>query len=264
MTYSDEVNSTQGEDFFEEESEYPVAFGITFTPPVSGVAVGLLGLVAAIYIIMTFFMPAWTEYNTLKEDRDTKQAQIEQRKSGKLDQKMIEMQRELQKSQATRNKVLSLFSNENSLKTILLDINRFVGARQLQLNSFKPTSEITVVSDGSLGEAVNNRLKSQSFALEIEGDFNKTQELIQDIERLQPLLIIKGLSSELVEKVQLVDIKQTGGTIIETGEAVPVGTDDLKTTFTLDAILPLNPEEIAELNPPPAEDEAAENQNGQP
>ncbi len=250
MTFSDNLNTDQDVDFEEEESSYPVAFGITFTPPVSGIALGLLGLVVAVYILLTFFMPAFEEYNTLREDETDKESRINQEKSGQIDQKMVQAEINLQESQALRNQVLSLFSSEKSLKTLLLDINRFVEARQVTLKSFEPTGNVAIVTDNSLGKDVRNKLKRQSFEIEIEGSFEKTHELLQDLERLQPLLIVNKLDSQRVAEafeVKLIKSQDNNGEVAVQGQAIPVGLDLIKTTFTLDAILPLTPEEMAKL-----------------
>jgi hypothetical protein len=269
MSYSTDPNLKNQDDdlLLEGEAEYPVAFGITFTPQVSGIALALLGLVGAGYVLVTFFMPALTEYNALKADEVDKQDQINRQKSGEIDQKMLQAETDLKQSEALRNQVLSLFSSEASLKTLLLDINTFVDARQVELLSFKPTGTPTVVNDGSLGETVNNRLKRQSFQLEVEGTFEKTHELLQDLERLQPLLIIKQLNSQRLEEtfeVKLINNQTSNGGTSVQGQVVPQGMNKVKTTFTLDAILPLTPEEVAELAPPPAEAAEGETpENGQ-
>lgn len=261
MTFSDDLNTDSDLDLLDGNSDYPAAFGITFTPQVSGIALALLGLVGAGYVLLTFFMPALSEYNTLKADEAEKQGQINRQKSGEIDEKMLQAQTNLKQSEALRNQVLSLFSSEASLKTLLLDLNKFVAARQVKLISFKPTGTVTVVNDGSLGAEVNNRLKRQSFQLEIEGNFEKTHELLQDLERLQPLLIIKQLNSQRLEEtfeVKLINEQQNNGENSLQGQVVPKGMDKVKTTFTLDAILPLTPEEVAELAPPPPEEKTEE------
>ncbi|GBF79107.1 pilus assembly protein [Aphanothece sacrum] len=253
MTFSEELTSQEEQDFEGEGGGYPTAFGITFTPQITAIALALLGLAGSIYVFTSFVQPALESYNTLKTDEAEKQSQVDQRKSGKLEQKMVDAETKLRDSEALRSQVLALFSNESTLATLLLDIDRFVKGNNGQLNSFKPDGTITIVSDGSLGPSVNNRLKRQRFQLEIEANFPETQAILTDLERLQPLLLVQSLKTQLVEekfKIKLLNVKQTGEEIQAQGQAVPQGKDTVKTTFALDAILPLSPEELVKLTAP--------------
>lgn len=251
MTFSEEFTSTQTDvDFDDVGGNYPTAFGITFTPQVSGICLGLLGLVGSVYVALTFVKPAYDNYTQLRATEAEKLAQVAQQESGELSKKMLDAEEKLRESEAVRNQVLSLFSSEESLKTLLFDINQLVQKHQAELVSFQPNGTITVVNDGSLGEGVNGRLKRQQFNLTVKGDFGSTQSLLRDLERLQPLLVIQELRSNLAEEqfiIDIVDVKQQGGETVVTGQTTSKGNDSLETSFSLDAILPLSPEEVAEL-----------------
>ncbi|MDJ0598351.1 MAG: pilus assembly protein [Crocosphaera sp.] len=253
MTFSEELNSTETDaDFDDLGSSYPTAFGITFTPQVTGICLGVLGLLGSIYVGLNFVKPAYDNYTQLKATEAEKLGQVEQQESGELTQKMFDAEQKLRESESLRSQVLSLFSSEDSLKTLLFDINQLVEKHQVELVSFRPNGTITVVTDGSLGAGVNGRLKRQQFDLTVKGDFGATQSLLRDLERLQPLLVIKGLKSNLVEDqfvIDIVEIQQQGGQTVATGQAKSQGKDALETSFSLDAILPLSPEEVAQLNP---------------
>lgn len=253
MTFSEEFNPTQtDEDIDELGSSYPTAFGITFTPQITGICLGILGLVGSVYVALTFVKPAYDNYQTLRATESEKLGQVEQQESGELSKKMLDAEQKLRESEALRNQVLSLFSSEESLKTLLFDINQLLKKHQVELVSFKPVGAITVVADGSLGAGVNGRLKRQQFDLTVKGNFGATQSLLRDLERLQPLLVIRALNSSLVEDqfvVDIVDIKQEGGETVATGQATAQGKDALETSFSLDAILPMSPDEVAALNP---------------
>ncbi|MEB3228143.1 MAG: pilus assembly protein, partial [Synechocystis sp.] len=67
---------------FDASADYPTAFGITFTPQVSGIALGIVGVVGMVYIVLNFFLPAWDEYQQLKSDEAAKQAQVDQQSTG--------------------------------------------------------------------------------------------------------------------------------------------------------------------------------------
>lgn len=251
MTYTEEFIPEE-EQGFEEEQEYPTAFGITLTPQVQGIGLGLLGLVGAAYIIMTFVMPSWQEYQTLREDATSKRQQVEQQEQGNLAQQYQTLQAELQQAQVTRKRVLQFFSNEQTLDTILIDVNRFIKARNLELLSFQPSGGITVVNDSSLGAAVNQKLQRQSYQLSVEGSFEETQALLRDLERLQPLLLIKNLTSEITQE-------ETAGTVVVVSDQkatiLPEDNLNLNTSFTLDVILPANVQPPKPAAEPPAEGE---------
>lgn len=254
MTFGTDFNRDDQDDLLLEGENYPVAFGITFTPQVTGIALGLLGLVGAGYVLMNFVMPAYDSYQKLKTEEAEKLEQIEQQQSGTLGQKLIAAESQLRQMEALRSQVLGLFSSNDSLKTLLFDVGRLVEARNAALLSFAPSGDLAVVADGSLGESVNNKLKRQSFALEVEGNYAQIQALMSDLERLQPLLIVKQLNTSPLEQtteVNLAGVRVQNGQLVSSGTVVPKGSEKLKATFTLEAILPLTPEEIAQLAPPP-------------
>ena len=62
--------------------------------------------------------------------------------------------------------------------------------------------------------------------------------------------MITGLNSKLVEEkftIDIVEVKDEGGQTVATGQAQTQGQVVLETSFTLDAILPLSPEELSKL-----------------
>jgi hypothetical protein len=253
MTFVEEFNQPD-DDLLLEEENYPVAFGITFTPKVQGIALALLGLVGAGYVLMNFVAPAYESYQKLKTEEAEKLDQVKQQESGALGQKLIAAEAQLHQSEALRSQVLGLFSSNDSLKTLLFDVGSLVKARGATLLSFAPSGDLAVVSDGSLGESVNNKLKRQSFALEVSGTYDQIQTLMIDLERLQPLLIVKGLNTSPLEAataVNVVGMKVENGRVVSQGQVMPKANEKLKAGFSLDAILPLTPEEIAQLAPPP-------------
>jgi len=105
-----------------------------------------------------------------------------------------------------------------------------------------------VVSDGSLGSAVNNKLKRQTLNVKIEGNYTNTQEVIRDLERLQPLILLNSLNTQMEKEGSAVKVVSTGN---NKATIVPQGDKPVTTTFLLDVIIPLNAEELAKLAPPP-------------
>jgi Tfp pilus assembly protein PilO len=142
--------------------------------------------------------------------------------------------------------VLSLFSSEQTLDTLLFDISNIASAKKVKLTSFQPKAGgAMAIEDSSLGQEVNGKLKRETISVEMTGSFENTQAFMRDLERLQPLLLMKNINfsikpEDLVGTVY-VDAQK------KTARVVPQPPNNLKTTFTLEAILPLSPEEMKEI-----------------
>ena len=80
--------------------------------------------------------------------------------------------------------------------------------------------------------AVNGKVKRKSFELEMKGTFRQIKLMMNSIERLQPLLIVRNFQTE-ISKEQVVKYRTQGNTIASTNPP------RLNTTFQVDAILPL-------------------------
>jgi hypothetical protein len=247
MTYSGEGDSIIANADFEELPEYPSAFGITFTPQVTGISLAVAGLLAAGYIIMTFFMPSWETYQTSIGDKKARLDQVNAQEFSSLLSKVQTLKGEIAKAETDQKQLYSLFADDKTVNTLLLDINKFVEAKGAKIINFEPQIwQAEIVADGSLGEAVNNKLKRQVVTLSMEGTFIQTQSILREIEKLQPLLILKDFTSEVSEKPVF---------IFDQNQLKPSGEPLLKTSFTIDLIVPLSEEELVELKK--AEEEAA-------
>jgi type IV pilus assembly protein PilO len=258
---------------------YPTAFGITFTPAISGVLLGLLGLGAAGALITYLVMPAWETNQSLDTSVKEKTEQLQQQ--GEIRKQIQNAKDQLAKAKQKRDQVYGLFASEKTLNTLLLDLNQLIernnagllAARSTKLNAcpvyvqqlfatpggaqefhdrfgdlvaeaklkrFKPDEKgAVVINDGSLGAPINGKLKRQSISIDIRGNFNQTQSIFRTIERLQPLLLIRNLD------VKVIDNKISEGLY----EIQPDGTiryltncqpdNQITTTFEMDALLPL-------------------------
>ena len=233
---------TLAEDFLSDDEQslgedYPEVFGITFTPMISGIALAVVGIAGAIYIFMNMVAPAKESYQQVKTQVEEKQGQLDKIKSGDLDQQITNLNEQLQDRKALKSRVIALFTNANDLETLLLDINSFVTARGAKMINYRPDSQISVIQDGSLGSAVNGKLKRKSISMEIEGSFSQTQAILNDLERLQPLLIVKDYSSQVSQKAPVVlSVSQKA--------LIPTKATTLKTRLNIDAILPLSQQEL--------------------
>ncbi len=290
---------TAGGDFIPQDSDfdpgpsYPVVFGITLTPVISGVLLAITGLVGAGLLWNYVVSPTWDSYQDLNKKVQEKSEQLKQQAS--IKQQIQDAKTKLVQVKQQREQVLALFANEKTLDTLLLDINQLidknnadrVGATKAKLNScpswvrdqysdivtyqkfedkvgplvaeaklkkFTPDVKGTqIVSDGSLGPAINNKLKQQTIDVQFQGNFNQTQSIFRTIERLQPLLLIKNLKIEVGDKNRalipggLYEIAP-GGIVRFLTNCQP--DSKITTSFQMQALMPLTEADKKALPPP--------------
>ncbi|AVH72882.1 pilus assembly protein PilO [Nostoc sp. 'Lobaria pulmonaria (5183) cyanobiont'] len=244
MTLSDDLNfAEQGGEFDPATPAAPVVFGIAFTPKIIGILVGVVGLAGAAYIFLNLLMPAWESYQQQQAKSSELQAQIEQKKANI--KQIDKVKDELAQAKQQKVQVLSLFANEKTLDTLLLDLNRLIesgntgtsiNAVRAKLNKFVPISQKPEpITDGSLGEQVNGKLQRSSINAEITATYEQTQSIIRNIERLQPLLIVKDYQATLAPAETRSPLDKT---------PMQVGPAAINTSFQLQVLMPLSPEEI--------------------
>jgi len=244
MTLSDDLNfAEQGAGSEEGASQSIVAFGITFTPLIIGGIVGVLGIIGSVVMVLNLIMPALDNFNQQKAKNSDLESEITQKKIQAS--QLNKIQAELENAKQQQVQVLGLFADEKSIETLLLDINRLIEEvntnstpiyTRAKLEKYTPASEKPeIITDSSYGVLVNNKLKRLRFNIEIEGTFAETQTIMQKIERLTPLLIIKNYESKAIA---------FGTGFVKT---VPKGISFIKTSCQLEALMPLTPEETASM-----------------
>ena len=250
MTFADDFaldDKELGED-------YPTAFGITFTPMVMGIAIAVAGVTLAIYGFVKYVQPAREEYQQKLTQKQELQQQLNSIKSGDADLKIAQLEADLEASQTLKSRVLSMFTSEEDLETLLIDINSFIASNQAELIQYQPDRNVSTIDDASLGEGVQGKLKRKGISLTIEGTFNETEELLRDLERLQPLLMVNSLSSTVTQKpTAVLNSTSEGQTLI-----VPKDEAVLRTQIKLDAILPASQAELEQARKIDEEAEQAE------
>jgi hypothetical protein len=248
MTFTEDYTTTTILDSeFEGNENYPTAFGITFTPRVTGISLGVLGIVGAFYILFSFFLLAWDEYQKLVTDKAAKQQEVDTQKASQLESRLAQAELKLKQAEDRKTQVLGLFANSNDLQTLLLDLSQLFQARKVSLLTFSPQGDPVIVGDSSLGPTVNNKLKRQTFLVTFKGSFGNTHNLIRDLERLQPLIVMKDLKTNLVKPDFPIKVIKKDNQVQIKAEP----NDTLSTSMTLEVLLTLTPEEIAALAPPP-------------
>ncbi|MEH2317367.1 pilus assembly protein PilO [Nostoc sp.] len=245
MTLSDDLNFAEhGGEFRPATPESPVIFGIAFTPKIIGILVGVIGLAGAGYILLNLLMPALESYQQQQAKNSELQGQVDQKKA--TIKQIDKVKDELAQAKQQNVQVLGLFANEKTLDTLLLDVNRLVESAntstsintvRAKLKKFVPvSSKPEPIIDGSLGLLVNGKLQRSSINAEITGTYEQTQSIIRNIERLQPLLIIKDYQVSSVPLESRSPLDKT---------PMPVGPGAIDTSFQLQVLMPLTPEEIA-------------------
>jgi len=258
-----------GDPAFDERPEYPVVFGLRLTPAISGALLALLGFAGAAALLFYFVLPEWETYQQLKAKVEQTEADLQQQ--AVIKQQINTAKQNLEQAKQQRDDVLTLFANEASLNTLLLDLNRQVLARNADLSrrreqklsqcpavvqqnvaefetkvgplatearmkTFTPTvvaaDKSDVINDSSYGPQVNGKLRRQSATVELVGNYDQTTAILQSIERLQPLLVIRNLTSTVDEKVR--------NFVPFPGSPNCVPDTQITTKFQLDALLPLN------------------------
>jgi type IV pilus assembly protein PilO len=248
MTLSDDYNFAEQGGDFQSAPSYPTAFGITFTPKVSGILIGLVGIAGGAFILLNLAMPEWDKFQAQEAKKTDLQGQIEQKKAS-ISQ-IDKVKQELADTKKQQIQVLSLFANEKSLDSLLLDLNRLVEAGNAQIpvngvrakmRKYTPAPQQSeIITDSSYGPLVNGKLKRSAITIEINGTFEQTQSIFRNIERLQPLLIVKDF-----------DTKLAADTSTDPNAPRRVGPAGITTTFQLQALMPVSSVEPAALNAQP-------------
>lgn len=224
-TSYDEFGTQMGEDF-EQFSDYPVAFGITFTPKVTGIAAGIAGFLIAAYLVMSQILPAASELSQLRNSKQEKEQTLQSLQNSQIQVRLQQKQVELQQAKRLKQDVTNLFANPQTLSTLLLSINNFVNATNIKLNSYNP-GQTEVVNTDDLGELAMGKVERQVYNLEFEGNFAQTQLFLQDIERLQPLIVISDLKTSVTDQQNY---------FLNQNQISVSREPQLKTTITINAI----------------------------
>ncbi len=259
------------EDDLYDEPTNPVVFGIELTPRILGILAALAGIGLAIFLFQRFVQPVRQSNQALKADIEEKRDQLANQAQRLEEISKLEEARDAALVQ--RRNVYALFADDSSMDTLLLDINQRIensnatiaerrnqiASRgippilvEAQLKSFEPSEE-ALVDDDSLGEEVNGLLKRQTYNVDFEGEFAQTQSILANIERLEPLLLLKNFSLSSAETVNETVLNAQG-------QVVPQPKERINSRFEIDALIPIgDPSVPPEVEPPPApEGEEAE------
>jgi type IV pilus assembly protein PilO len=234
MTYSEDLmNTTQLEDttYLADAPNHPVVFGLTISPLMIGGVVGVVGLIAAGFVAMTYVMPKLQANQELEAKVTDVKQQIQDRKNNAI--KITEAEEKVKVATAQKEAVLNLFANDKKLDTLLLDLNKLVNERQGELRKYTPDLASTgPITDSSLGSALNGKIRRKSIDVEMNGGFEQILSILRTVERMDRFLLLKDFKADLRSPTA------------NTGVANTTASDPkLKAGFKLQAIIPLTTEE---------------------
>ncbi|MGL5082025.1 MAG: pilus assembly protein PilO [Microcoleaceae cyanobacterium] len=248
---------TAANEFIEADEELeasgPSIFGVTLTPRNLGILIGVLGTLLALAGLFKLVMPTLSKGGTLKTEIETKQQEIKQQDE-RLS-KEAEANARLTQAQQRRADVTDLFASQQTLDTLLFDVeeqlNRQVNAEittieeRARITKFEPVlvtpPSTEIVSDGSLGSEVNGKLRRRQYKVEFEGSFPQTRQFMVILERMQPMLVVRNLKTELTEGTSIVAGEYKQGRFVESTQQPQ---RRVKTSFDLEALMPLTQEQL--------------------
>jgi type IV pilus assembly protein PilO len=252
MTYSSDLieSDLATNTSFVAPPVYPSIFGITFSPLVSGLCVAAVGVGISGYVFVSSLQPQLAKNQELESKLSQTQDQIQQRKDNS--KKIAAAEKSIDRANAQKQVVTGLFASDKKLDTLLLDLNKLVNIRQGELQKFTPdlpvagggSSGAAIVTDSSLGAALNNKIKRKGVSIEVKGNFEQVQSILRTIERLDQLLIIKDFRADVDKSTQKIVMDAQG-------KLLPQPQATIKTSFKIQALIPLTPAEQAAATPPP-------------
>ena len=239
-----------------EDSEFPTAFGITFTPMVTFVLCVVLGIGAAGYLLWKMVLPAYNEYQDLVTTKETTQTQLDQTKDNNAQQKIINLQNQIEQQKSRQPQVLALLSSEKTVDTLLIDFNKIFQQENVVLKTYSPSGLTPqIVSDGSYGNLVNGKLKIRTVSIAFEATIPQTKSIIQKFERFQSLVVIKNFNAKIGEMPTFT---------FDQGQIKAQGDIVLNVSFVADVLYPLSSAELEEIRAKREAAQKAQEENATP
>jgi len=190
MTFADNIPESAA-----SEIAYPTAFGITFTPIVTGILIGIGGVLLGTYGFVSFVQPAQIRHGNLKADlaQMRQRVDVEQQKAESFS--LREAEAKLGEVQAQRDAIGTLLAPPGALDVFLTDLSRVVAANGMELDAYQPQG--LILKDQPFGSGAQCKLQQQTLPVNLEGSYTQIQSLLRDLERMEPVLFVKNLSLNL-------------------------------------------------------------------
>lgn len=241
---------------------YPTAFGIEFTPQVQGIGIAVLGVVAAGVLFNYVVQPERERNQELRTAVQERETQLVNQQATLAN--IEEIRAELDEAVQQRREIYSLFGNERTLDTLLIDLNQQIEAGNADLNTllsnagasgaqisrirqeiedlapleawysaalsqFNPNQSGSGVIDAErYGPELAGNFELQVVNVNLSGLFQQTQAIVRNIERLEPLIVMRDFNQ--------------GPASVRSGvpeELVRGLSRPVTTTFTLEVLVPI-------------------------
>lgn len=214
-----------------------------------GIVIGVAGIAGAGGLGYVLIPPVNTQVNDLKTQVQNIENEIRQKEAALADRSKVEAQ--FREAQVRRKALAGLFGEQKDVETLLLALNQQIRDTGATLKSFKPVpataksqqqgqqgqqGQTQQAQAGAEGQAateasVEGLLKQLTYKVEFAGNYAQTLAVLRNIERLQVLLNVQGLS-----------VRSATSRADEES-----GSPNLETSFDLVAYVPLTPEELKAL-----------------
>ena len=257
---------------FEEEEAPPppgsIPIGpLVITPTIQGAVAAVVGVAIAGFLIWKMVLPAMEKRDQLDADIVKTKQEIQQRQSAVA--KLNEVKAKREEARQKRERVITLLPENKVLQTLLLDVNRIVKIRGSQLEGFKPIVNRgnNWILEGGKGAGakkpakgkpaaagsaealkLSQAIEGETVAIELDGKFDRVQDTLRDLERLQQIVLVDKFTLTLDSETQYVEVNRLGNVV---GQGKP----RIKTRFDLMAVVPVPEEQLAKLAAPPEEKE---------
>lgn len=243
----------------------PALFGLAITPEIIGIGIAVLGVALGGYLVFQLIMPELDKKTQLEEKIKT----AEKQKQDLMDKikKKAEALTKLDQAKQQKQDVTAMFASDVTLPTLLFDMNQRIREinvtvkdddEKAKILKFEPVilkgqapaaaspaalptdpEAAYLVNDDSFGMGVAGKLRRKTYKVEIEGNFNQTKAFLRALEKMQALLVVKNLKTQLQQQqAGPVEVELRQGKIIPVNPPPP----KLKTSFDLNALLPLKQE----------------------
>ena len=234
----------------EEEQGGPKILGVSLKDPrFIGGAIGMIGLGIAGFLGYNQLNPAIEKSAELKAEIKTAEVKIAQKKKQITERPKAELEKK--KAEEQREDVTSLFASDKTIKTLLYDIDKLIDQinggitnedKKAKMTKFQPVDQKDgdyIVNDNSLGPLVNGKLKRREFKVEFEGSYPQTRAFMIALERMQTLLVVKNLKTQIKQGNQVLEVEWRQNRFVTVNKPESL----LITSFDVSALLALTEQE---------------------
>ena len=234
----------------EEEQGGPKILGVSLKDPrFMGGAIGMIGLGIAGFLGYNQLKQAIDKGAELRAEIKTAEVKIAQKKKQITERPKAELEKK--KAEKQREDVTSLFASDKTIKTLLYDIDKLIDQinggitnedKKAKMTKFQPVDQKDgnyIVNDNSLGSLVNGKLKRREFKVEFEGSYPQTRAFMIALERMQTLLVVKNLKTQIKQGNQVLEVEWRQNRFVTVNKPESL----LITSFDVSALLALTEQE---------------------